>query len=91
MTRDNVERVARLMAASKGLDWDGKAKGTEYANHGYWMPIACTAMVATMELAAEDLRAEAEDYPSTDYGRWMQHAADWLLSRANELKETDGE
>ncbi len=48
---DDVERVALAMAASQGLDWDGKAKGSEYANHGYWLPLA---------RAATDMSADAE-------------------------------
>ena len=40
------EKVARAMANVHGLDWDGKAKGTEYANHGYWLPLADAALSA---------------------------------------------
>lgn len=53
------------------------------------------AMAATLELAAEDLRTwiDSDGFPidSADAEDGAYTAADWLLSRANELKETDGE
>lgn len=58
--QDDVERVARAIASAAGLDWDGKAKNTEYANHGYWLPLARAAMAATREIDAEALRELAE-------------------------------
>ena len=36
----DTEELARAMAAAHGLDWDGKYKATEYANHGYWLKSA---------------------------------------------------
>lgn len=43
---DTIETVARAMADRLDLDWDGKAKGTEYANHGYWLPLSQAAITA---------------------------------------------
>lgn len=50
---DTIEAVARSMAEAKGLDWDGKAKGTEYANHGYWLPLAQAAIAAHIKALVE--------------------------------------
>ena len=36
----DIEEIARAMAAAHGLDWDGKYKATEYANHGWWLKCA---------------------------------------------------
>jgi hypothetical protein len=46
---DIIERAARAMAASRGYDWDGKDKGKEYANHGYWLECARAAIEALRE------------------------------------------
>ncbi len=82
----DVERVARAMAAAKGLDWDGKAKATEYANHGYWLPIARAALAATREIDAEAMSNTL--LPAT----WNRHdCADWLQQRANDVKEATNE
>ena len=44
------EAVARAMAASKGLEWDERAKGTfGYANPDFWLAAADAAIAAMFE------------------------------------------
>lgn len=51
--------------------------------------IARAAMVATLELAAEDLRELPKDGPEQLPRQFTQNeAADWLQQRANDVKET---
>lgn len=83
MQDDLVERVARAMAAAAGLDWDGKAKNTEYANHGYWLPVARAAIAAAREIDAEALRGA---FDTGQIVGSVTEAADWLQQRANDVK-----
>jgi len=54
VTDEMVERAARAMAANRGLDWDRKNNGTEYANHGYWLPCARAALEAALGATVSD-------------------------------------
>jgi len=60
-----VEAVARAAVASFGLDWDHrdqsyKHQSTEYARHGYWLPIAQAAITA-LDLPAIGVRFEVTE------------------------------
>jgi hypothetical protein len=76
MQDDDVERVAQLL-----MDMDGNGCGYEEK--------ARAAMAATLELTAEALRDEAQEWENM--GGSLQanrhdRAADWLQQRANDVK-----
>lgn len=80
MTTPDVERVARLLAEIEGHTWNpwfAEQYGDDYRKQ------ARAAMAATLELAAEDLLNPHAEFEIDS----REEAADWLLSRANELKE----
>lgn len=93
MTAD-VERVARLIAEMRqteiGADWGNFDDYTEEGRQ-YALNEARAAMAATLELTAEALRGEAQEWENMGgslQANKYDRVADWLQQRANDVKET---